>query len=354
MSANNDAKLSTLPKMEYVRFGNTGLRVSKIMLGCMSYGSSKWQPWVKDEEESLDLIKKAYEAGINAFDTADAYSNGESERILGKAIKKFNMPRSRIVIATKVFFTVDDNIENNLLGKSLADRSEYVNSYGLSRKHIFDAVDASLERLGVDYIDLYQIHRFDPNTPIEETMEALNDIVRSGKVRYIGCSSCYAWQFQKANNVAEKNGWAKFSSMQSLYNLIYREEEREMIPYCVDSGIASIHWSPLARGILTGKNRQSVRTQSDHAINVFFSKKEDANNDSIVDRVVEISEKRGFSAAQIALAWMLHKKHVTSAIVGVGSENNLYDLVGALAVKLTEEEIKYLEEPYIPRNSIPM
>lgn len=185
-------------------------------------------------------------------------------------------------------------------------------------------------------------------------MEALNDLVRSGKVRYIGCSSCYAWEFQKANAVAEKRGWTKFSSMQNLYNLIYREEEREMIPYCVDSGIASVHWSPLARGILTGKNRKSVRTESDRAIGLFFAEKESANNDQIVDRVLEIAEKHSHSAAQISLAWMLHKKHVTSAIVGVGSESNLYDLIGALDVKLTEEEIKYLEEPYIPRNLIPM
>ncbi|KAG2197165.1 hypothetical protein INT47_009472 [Mucor saturninus] len=343
-----------LPKMQYVRFGNTGLRVSRFALGCMSYGSSKWQPWVKDEEESLYLIGKAYEAGINFFDTAESYSNGESERILGKAIQKFNMPRSRIVIATKVYFTVDKDISNNLLGKKLDGQSEYVNSYGLSRKHIFDSVEGSLKRLGVDYIDLYQIHRFDHDTPIEETMEALNDLVRSGKVRYIGCSSCFAWEFQKANAIAEKNGWTKFSSMQNLYNLLYREEEREMIPYCLDSGIASIHWSPLARGLLTGNNRNSVRIQSDLAINAFFAKKESVNNDLIVDRVVEIAEKLGHSPAQIALGWMLTKKHVTSPIIGVSRESNLYDIIGALDVKLSEEEINYLEEAYIPRNLIPM
>ncbi|KAF1801973.1 NADP-dependent oxidoreductase domain-containing protein [Mucor lusitanicus] len=351
MSTTEEQKL---PQMEYVRFGNTGMRVSRFALGCMSYGSSKWQPWVKDEEESLELIGKAYDAGINFFDTADVYSNGESERVLGKAIKKFNMPRSRIVVATKVFFTVADQVENNLMGRQLDDEPEYVNSFGLSRKHIFDACDASLERLGLDYIDLYQIHRFDHQTPIEETMEALNDLVRSGKVRYIGCSSCYAWEFQKANRIAEKNGWAKFSSMQNLYNLIYREEEREMIPYCEDSGIASIHWSPLARGLLTGKNRNTTRMDSDRAINLFFAKKESANNEEIIDRVVEVAEKLACSPAQVSLAWMLSKPHCTSPIVGVGKLENLYDVIGSLAVKLSEQDIKYLEEPYIPRNLIYM
>ncbi|GAA5809731.1 hypothetical protein MFLAVUS_003144 [Mucor flavus] len=346
------SETKNLPKMQYVRFGNTGLRVSRFSLGCMSYGSSKWQPWVKDEEESLHLIGKAYEAGINFFDTADVYSNGESERILGKAIKKFNMPRSRIVVATKAFYAVDDKLGNNTFAVKVADHPEYENAYGLSRKHIFDAVDASMKRLDVNYIDLYQIHRFDRNTPVEETTEALNDLVRSGKVRYIGCSSCYAWEFQKANAIAEKNSWAKFCSMQNLYNLIYREEEREMIPYCVDQGIASIHWSPLARGLLTGKNRSTTRTQSDHGIDLFFAKKESANNDLIIDRVIEIAEKLGHSPAQISLAWMLSKKHVTSPIVGVSTESNLYDIIGSLDVKLNEEDIKYLEDPYIPRNVI--
>ncbi|KAG1054581.1 hypothetical protein G6F46_010850 [Rhizopus delemar] len=340
--------------MEYVRLGNTGMKVSRFCLGCMSYGSSKWQPWVKDEEESLELIGKAYDAGINFFDTADGYSNGESERILGKAIKKFNMPRSRIVIATKVFFTVPEDVSINVLGRQTKDDPQYVNSSGLSRKHIFDAVNASLERLGVDYIDLYQIHRFDPETPLEETMEALNDLVRLGKVRYIGASSGYAWQFQKANAIAERNGWAKFVSMQNLYNLIYREEEREMIPYCYDSGIASIHWSPLARGLLTGKNRESIREASDRGISLFFAKKENENDDAIIDRVIEIAEKYKHSPAQIALAWMLSKPHVTSPIVGVSKESQLHDVIRSLEVKLNDEDIKYLEELYIPRNLIPM
>ncbi|KAI8075405.1 NADP-dependent oxidoreductase domain-containing protein [Gilbertella persicaria] len=339
-------------KMQYVRFGNTGLRVSRLTLGCMSYGTSKWQSWVKDEEESLGLIGKAYDAGINFFDTADVYSNGESERILGKAIKKFNMPRSRIVVATKVFFPLTES--NSLAAGANNDQNpDLVNRHGLSRKHIFDAVDASLERLGLDYIDLYQIHRVDHNTPFEETMEALNDLVRSGKIRYIGCSSCYAWEFQKMNNIAEKRGWAKFVSMQNCYNLIYREEEREMIPYCKDAGIAIIPWSPLARGVLTGKNRNTTRTESDKAIERFFTK-EQQSNDFVIDRVVEIAEKLGHTPSQIALAWMLHKPEVTSPIVGIGKEHHLYDLIGALDVKLSERDIKYLEEPYVPRNLIPM
>ncbi|KAI8063671.1 NADP-dependent oxidoreductase domain-containing protein [Gilbertella persicaria] len=332
-------------KMQYIRFGNTGMHVSRLTLGCMSYGSPTWQSWIKGEEESLELIKKAYDAGINFFDTANVYSNGESERILGKAIKKFNMPRSRIVVATKVFFPL--NILTNQPGE------EQVNNGGLSRKHIFDSVEASLERLGLDYIDLYQIHRADRNTPFEETMEALNDLVRSGKVRYIGCSSCYTWEFQKMNNIAEKRGWAKFVSMQNCYNLIYREEEREMIPYCKDAGIAIIPWSPLARGVLTGKNRRTTRTESDPNINRLFAKEQEVN-DMIVDRVVEIAEKLGHTPSQVALAWMLTKPEIASPIVGIGKEEHLYDLIGAFEVKLSKEDVEYLEEKYTPRDLIPM
>ncbi|KAI7899003.1 NADP-dependent oxidoreductase domain-containing protein [Cokeromyces recurvatus] len=325
-------------------------QVSQIALNCVSYGSSKSRPWVKDEEESLRLIGKAYEAGINFFDTADAYSNGESERILGKAIKIFDMDRGRIVIATKCFFAVSKDISTNTLGlKSLDDDSDSINNYGLSRKHIFDAVDASLRRLGVDYIDLYQIHRFDHHTPIEETMEALNDLVRSGKVRYIGCSSCYTWEFQKANTIAERHGWTRFVSMQNCYNLLYREEEREMFPYCLDSGIACIPWSPLARGLLTGKSRQSVRLESDRGIQSFFlARRASESNEAIIDRVVKLAERLGHSPAQVALAWMLTKSYCTAPIVGIGKEENLYDVIGALDVILSEEDVKYLEEPYVP------
>ncbi|KAI9470766.1 MAG: NADP-dependent oxidoreductase domain-containing protein [Benjaminiella poitrasii] len=337
----------SLPKMQYVRLGKTGMRVSKFALGCMSYGSSKHQAWIKDEEESLEIIGKAYEAGINFFDTADVYSNGVSERILGKAIKKFNMDRGRIVVATKVFFTAnEEDISMSPMDPRVTQTGEFVNRNGLSRKHIFDAVDASLKRLDLDYIDLYQIHRFDHNTPIEETMEALNDLVRSGKVRYIGASSMATWEFQKANAIAERNSWTKFVSMQNCYNLLYREEEREMIPYCLDSGIGCIPWSPLARGALTGKNRKTTRTESDARAHIFSGA--DAS-EKIVDRVVEVAEKLGHSPAQIALAWMLTKSHCTAPIIGVGSEHNLYDVLGALNVKLSDEDIKYLEEPYVPR-----
>ncbi|KAI9251591.1 NADP-dependent oxidoreductase domain-containing protein [Sporodiniella umbellata] len=340
--------------MKYVRFGNTGLKVSRFCLGCFSFGSSQWQPWIKDEEESIELIGKAYQAGINFFDTADGYSNGESERVLGKAIKKFNMPRSRIVVATKVFFAVPEDLTTNVLGQKLDNDPRFLNDVGLSRKHIMDAVDASLERLGLDYIDLYQIHRFDPNTPIEETMEALNDLVRSGKVRYIGASSGHAWEFQKANALAERKGWTKFSSMQNLYNLLYREEEREMIPYCFDSGIASIHWSPLAKGLLAGKNRESVREGTDKAIELYFPETESENNNAIIDRVIEVADKHKCSPAQVALAWMLSKPHVTSPIIGFSKVSQLYDALGALEVELTKEEIEYLEELYIPRKPMTM
>ncbi|KAG1304932.1 hypothetical protein G6F60_006162 [Rhizopus arrhizus] len=326
--------------MQYVRLGNTGMKVSRFCLGCMSYGSSKWMPWVKDEEESINLI--------------DVYSNGESERVLGEAIKKFNLPRSRIVVATKVFFIVNEkDVPRSIHGQGVDKEPAYVNALGLSRKHIFDAVDASLKRLDLDYIDLYQIHRLDSETPLEETMEALNDLVRSGKVRYIGASSMSAWQFQKANAIANKNGWAKFVSMQNMYNLIHREEEREMIPYCYDSGIASIHWSPLAKGLLIGKNRDSVRKNTDIIAPQLFGDKLTANDDAIIDRVIEIAEKYNRSPAQIALAWMLTKPHVTSPIVGFSKESQIIDTVKSLEVKLTEEDVKYLEELYVAREPIP-
>ncbi|KAI8364662.1 NADP-dependent oxidoreductase domain-containing protein [Radiomyces spectabilis] len=337
-------------KMKYTRFGNTGMRVSRFCLGCMTYGNSKWEKWVKEEEESLELIGKAYKAGINFFDTAEAYSNGDSERLLGKAIKKFNMPRSRIVVATKVFFGISSEPDVNLCGTKPLDDPDMVNGFGLSRKHIFDAIEGSLERLGLDYVDLYQIHRFDYDTPLEETMEALHDLVRLGKVRYIGASSMHAWQFQKANNIAEKHGWTKFVSMQNLYNLVYREDEREMVPYCVDQGIAQIPWSPLAQGILAGKNRKSVRYDTDFFVHAFFSK----NNEDVVDRVVEVANKRGISPARVALAWVLSKPYITAPIIGVGKEEHLADLLGSLELELTEEEVHKLEEAYIPRPLIPM
>ncbi|KAF9972604.1 hypothetical protein BGZ73_004280 [Actinomortierella ambigua] len=335
------------PQMEYVRLGATGLRVSRFCVGCMTYGNSEWNGWAKNEEESLTLIKMAYDAGLNFFDTAESYSNGQSELILGKAIKKFNMDRGRIVVATKVFFpvlpgntpffmTMEDRLKNPTL----------VNTFGLSRKHIFDSVEQSLRRLGLDYIDLYQVHRVDQNTPLEETMEALNDLVRMGKVRYIGTSNMCAWEIQKANHIAEKHGWAKFVSVQNLYNLLYREDEREVNPFALDAGIGVIPYSPLSRGKLTGRHRTTVRTEA--ATSVPFMTFTDADTE-IIDRVSKVAEKKGIRPAQIALAWLLAKPYVTSPIVGIGNEEHLQDIVGALSVKLTLEEIKYLEEAYVPK-----
>ncbi|KAL0479070.1 versiconal hemiacetal acetate reductase [Acrasis kona] len=337
--------------MEYKRLGNTGLKVSRFCLGMMSYGSSKWAEWVLNEKQALPLIKKAWEIGINFFDTADVYSNGESERILGRAIKSLEIPRDQIVIATKLNFQVADNLSTNTLRKPGKPSPSTVNSKGLSRKHIFEACDASLQRLQTDYIDLYQIHRWDNDTPIEETMEALNDLVRSGKVRYIGASSMHAWQFAKAQHVAEKNGWAKFSSMQNLYNLIYREEEREMIPLCKDQGVGIIPWSPLARGLLSGKQDASVRTRSDPNIKMWFGKTKDVD-DVIIDVLRDIAEKRNASCAVVALSWLLSKEAVTSPIVGVNKEQYFDDMLSAISIKLTEDEVKRLEENYVPKRVV--
>ncbi|KAG2197615.1 hypothetical protein INT47_006678 [Mucor saturninus] len=334
------------PKMQYVRFGNTGMRVSRICLGCMSYGSPKWSPWVKDEAESIEAIKAAYNAGINFFDTADMYSNGQSEIILGKALKELNAPRGRVVIATKVYSPVYSNIE----GFGFADldkKFELVNGYGLSRKHIFDAVDASLKRLGVEYIDLYQIHRLDTETPMEEIMEALNDLVRSGKVRYIGASTMAAWQFQKLNSIAERRGWTTFVSMQNAYNLLNREEEKEMIPYCMDAGIAGIPYSPLAGGKITGKNRDTTRSKAFSPQNSPKTNAKQDSNDTIVERVEELAKKYDASNAQIALAWHYTKPYVVSPIVGVSKVEQLYNLIDAMDIKLTKEDVDYLEESYI-------
>ncbi|KAJ3288507.1 hypothetical protein HK104_008134 [Borealophlyctis nickersoniae] len=336
---------------EYVRFGNTGLVVSRLTLGCMSYGSKKWGEWVLERDEAFPIIKAAWDAGINFWDTADVYSNGESERIVGEAIKKFNIPRDQIVIATKCFFSYDENdLSFKGIGKQW-NQPPIVNKTGLSRKHIFDSVNASLRRLQLDYIDLYQIHRWDYNTPIEETMEALNDLVRMGKVRYIGASSMFAWQFAKAQAIAEKRGWAKFVSMQNFYNLVYREEEREMLPFCKDSGVAVIPWSPLARGFLTGKKTDTVRSKTDvHSFNrQNFPPHVQESIDTIVARVGEIAAKHGVTHSQIALAWLYTKPEVTSPIVGINKVEYIADLMGAAKVKLSEEDCKHLEEAYVTR-----
>ena len=319
--------------MEYVRFGDTGMKVSKICLGCMTYGTptERW-PWALNEEQSRPFIQKALDMGINFFDTADVYTAGESERVVGRALKDMSQ-RDAIVLATKVF---------NPMGPGPNDK-------GLSRKHILSAIDASLQRLGTDYVDLYQIHRWDYETPIEETMEALHDVVRAGKARYIGASSMFAWQFAQAQHVAEKNGWTKFVSMQPHYNLIYREEEREMIPFCLDQKLAVIPWSPLARGLLTGK-RTKERTETLRARTDAFGKSlYDRDDDfEIIKRVDELADKKGLPAAQIALAWMLSKPAITAPIIGASKPGHLEDAVAALSVKLEKEEIARLEEPYLP------
>ncbi|KAI9317553.1 NADP-dependent oxidoreductase domain-containing protein [Dichotomocladium elegans] len=339
-------------QMQYARLGKTGLRVSRICLGFMSYGYPEWNGWAKNEDESLALIKKAYDAGINFFDTANTYSNGYAEEILGKAIRQFGMPRDRVVIATKVFFPVLRGREPiNLNVQDLMRNPELVNQFGLSRKHIFDAVEASLRRLGTDYIDLYQIHRLDTATPMEETMEALHDLVRMGKVRYIGASSMLAWEFQKMNNIAEKNGWTKFVSMQNLYNLLYREEEREMIPYCLDQGIGGIPWSPLAGGQLSAKNRNSTRGKNDMFKTHFRGMGERERDDRIVDRLVEVAQRKGASPSQVAFAWLLTKPFITAPIFGIGREEHLYDLIGAFDLVLSDQDIASLEELYVPKRN---
>jgi aryl-alcohol dehydrogenase-like predicted oxidoreductase len=318
--------------MEYIRFGNTGMSVSRLCLGTMTYGkpTERW-PWALNEEQSRPFIKSALELGFNFFDTADVYTAGASEEVVGRALNDFAR-RDDIVLATKVF---------NAMGPGPNDK-------GLSRKHIISAIDASLKRLGTDYVDLYQIHRWDYNTPIEETMEALHDVVKAGKARYIGASSMFSWQFAKAQYTADQHGWTRFVSMQPHYNLLYREEEREMLPFCEDQKIAVIPWSPLARGLLTGK-RTKERNETERSKTDAFGKT--LYNDSdfdIVDRVTEIAEQRGIPNAQVALAWMLTKPVITSPIIGASKPGHLEDAVAALSVKLSAEEINKLEELYQP------
>ncbi|MGC8751674.1 aldo/keto reductase [Hydrotalea sp.] len=319
--------------MEYVRFGNTGLKVSKICLGTMTYGrpTERW-PWALNEADSIPFIKKALDLGINFFDTADIYSYGASETVLGNALKKYTS-RHEVVIATKVFNPMSAN----------------PNDGGLSRKHIMHSIDASLKRLQTDYVDLYQIHRWDYQTPIEETMEALHDVVKAGKARYIGASSMFAWQFAKALYTADVHGWTRFVSMQPHYNLIYREEEREMIPLCMDQKIAIIPWSPLARGLLTGKRtaarNETLRAQTDEYGKKLYQKESDF---AIVNAVNALAEKRGLPPAQIALAWVLSKPYITAPIVGASKPGQLEDAVAALEVQLSPEEINSLESLYEP------
>jgi 1-deoxyxylulose-5-phosphate synthase len=319
--------------MEYVKLGRTGLDVSRICLGCMSYGGGNRgnHAWSLSEEESKPFIKKALEAGINFFDTANRYSLGNSEEILGRAIRDFAR-RDEVVIATKVYGRMRPG----------------PNGAGLSRKAIFAEIDASLGRLGMDHVDLYQIHRWDYDTPIEETLEALHDVVKVGKVRYIGASSMHAWQFARALGIAERHGWTRFVSMQNLVNLLYREEEREMLPLCAAEGIGVIPWSPQARGKLSRDwDYTSIRTETDEAMTRLFAKTEEADR-KVVNRVAVVAKARGISRAQVALAWLLAKPVITAPIVGATKLHHLDDALAAVNVKLAADEISALEEPYVP------
>ena len=319
--------------MQYMNLGRTGLKISRLCLGMMTYGSKQWRTWVLEEAESRPLVQKAVESGINFFDTSNSYSMGVSEEITGRLLREFTR-REEVVIATKVFFPYNDK----------------PNQGGLSRLHILRAAEDSLRRLGTDYIDLYQIHRYDPQTPIEETLEALHDVVKAGKARYIGASSMYAWQFAQALCLAEKHSWTRFVSMQNHYNLVYREEEREMLPLCQAEGIGVIPWSPLARGFLTGGRQregygETKRAQTDDYAQGMYYQDPDFE---IADRVANLAGRRGVSPAQIALAWMLHKPGVTSPIIGASKMPHLEEAVAALEIQLSEEEMKFLEERYQP------
>jgi aryl-alcohol dehydrogenase-like predicted oxidoreductase len=329
--------------MEYVNLGKTGLKVSRICLGCMTYGEpAMGEPkpgrhaWTLNEEQSQPFFKQALDAGINFFDTANVYSSGASEEVLGRFLKA-NTRRENTVIATKVHGVM---------------RGE-PNGKGLSRKEIFYELDESLKRLGTDYVDLYQIHRWDPETPIEETLEALHDVVKAGKVRYIGASSMFAWQFAKSLYLADKHGWTRFISMQNHYNLLYREEEREMMGLCAAEGIGVLPWSPLARGRLARpwKAESTSRSETDKFGNTMYGQTEESDH-AVVDRLTGIAAKRGVAQAQVALAWMLSKPVITSPIVGASKPGHLEDAVAALTLKLTPEEITALEEPYVPHPTL--
>jgi len=323
--------------MEYIRLGTTGMKVSRLALGMMTYGSKQWREWVLEWDESKPLIRRAVEAGINFFDTADMYSVGASEEITGRAMKEFGGRREDLVLASKVFQPM----------------SSAPNDGGLSRKHILASIDASLKRLGTDYVDLYQIHRFDPNTPIEETCEALDDVVRAGKALYVGASSMYAWQFLKMLNFQRANHLARFVSMQNHYNLVYREEEREMNPLCLEEGVGLIPWSPLARGFLAGNRKsnedkqtsETTRARTDEYAHKLYYRPSDF---TVVDRLSEVAQQRGVKNAQIALAWILARPGVSAPIIGASKPYQLEDALAALEIHLTPEEMQRLEEPYEP------
>jgi len=319
--------------VEYVNLGSTGLRVSRVCLGMMSFGEHESRRWALPEEEAEPIVRRAVEGGITFFDTADVYNGGQSEVVTGRVLPKL-LTREEMVVATKVCM-------QTMPGE---------NGRGLSRKHVMASIDASLGRLGMDYVDLYQIHRWDRRTPIAETMEALHDVVKAGKARYIGASSMFAWQFAKAQATADRHGWTRFVSMQNHYNLVYREEEREMIPQCIDQGVAILPWSPLARGLLAGNRTASgdkltTRAQTDQFGDSLYVPELDF---PVVDRAGEVAAPRGVPAAQVALAWLLHKPGVTAPIVGATKLDHLEDALAAEQLQLSEDEIARLEEPYVP------
>jgi aryl-alcohol dehydrogenase (NADP+) len=318
--------------MQYVNLGRTGIQVSRLCLGMMTYGSKSWRPWILEKDEARPFLKRALDAGINFLDTADVYSLGASEQVLGDLVRSLGVNRDHLVVATKVYQPM----------------SEDVNDRGLSRKHILASIDRSLKRLQMDHVDLYQIHRWDYQTPIEETMQALHDVVRVGKARHIGASSMFAWQFSKAQNTAQLHGWTRFVSMQNHYNLIYREEEREMIPCCVDEGVAIIPWSPMARGFFSGEHRKgdwgdTPRARSDAYAQGMYYRDEDF---VVADRVRHVAGNRGVSGSQVALAWVLGKTFVTAPIIGASRLEHLDEAVAALDIRLEVGEITELEEGY--------
>ncbi|MCW5722090.1 MAG: aldo/keto reductase [Devosia sp.] len=317
--------------MDYVNLGRTGLKVSRLALGCMTFGSSKWAPWVLDEAASRPIIEKAVDLGINFFDLADMYSLGASEEVVGRVLA--DVPRHKLVLATKLYNPMSDD----------------PNDRGLSRKHIFEAVDASLKRLGTDYIDLYQLHRFDYQTPLEETLDALNDVVRAGKVRYLGASSMHAWQFMKALGLQRANGWAPFVSMQPHYNLIYREEEREMLPLCLSEGIGVIPWSPLARGRLAAREETTTtRAQTDKTAAALYDRTRE-QDDAVVAAVRAVAERHGRPPAQIAYAWVATRPAITAPIVGISKLHQFDDAIAALDIGLSDDDVALLEAPYRPK-----
>ncbi|WP_454856261.1 aldo/keto reductase [Rhizobium binxianense] len=318
--------------MEYVNLGRTGLKVSRLALGCMTFGSSEWAPWVLNFEDSARILRHAVELGFNFFDTADMYSLGKSEEIVGKTLLGL-VQRHKLVVATKLYNPMSDD----------------VNDRGLSRKHVFEAVDGSLRRLGTDYIDLYQLHRFDYTTPLEETLDALDDVVRAGKVRYLGASSMFAWQFMKAIGLQRQHGWAQFVSMQPHYNLIYREEEREMLPLCRSEGIGVIPWSPLARGRLAGRDASgTTRSRTDGTAGKLYDQGK-AQDDAIVGALRRVAERHGRPMSQIAYNWVATRPGITAPIVGISRVEQFHDAVASLEVKLGDEDVAELEQGYLPK-----